>query len=109
MCDGGPGRPGRGGRAPPGAAAGREVRPQMRDGVASRLAPLLTTIMLGDERDGAAAADLPIQVRAWDGSVVGPAGAPAFVIRHRRALRRLLWKPGEMGLVRAYVAGELDI
>ncbi|MFC5751958.1 class I SAM-dependent methyltransferase [Actinomadura rugatobispora] len=81
----------------------------MHEGVASRLAPLLTTIMLGDERDGAAAADLPIQVRAWDGSVVGPAGVPAFVIRHRRALRRLLWKPGEMGLVRAYVAGELDI
>jgi cyclopropane-fatty-acyl-phospholipid synthase len=79
----------------------------MHEGVASRLAPLLTTIMLGDERDGAAAADLPIQVRAWDGSVVGPAGAPAG--GSRRALRRLLWKPGEMGLVRAYVAGELDI
>ena len=82
----------------------------MHEGVASRLAPLLTTIMLGEDRDGAAAAaDLPIQVRAWDGSVVGPSGAPVFVIRHRRALRRLLWKPGEMGLVRAYVAGELDI
>ncbi|GAA2421815.1 cyclopropane-fatty-acyl-phospholipid synthase family protein [Actinomadura vinacea] len=80
----------------------------MQDGVASRLAPLLTKIMLGDERD-AAAGELPIRVQAWDGSVVGPAGAPAFVIRHRRALRRLLWKPGEMGLVRAYVAGELDI
>jgi len=77
----------------------------VQDGVASRLAPLLTKILL-DDGD---AADLPIQVRAWDGSSVGPAGAPAFVIRHRRALRRLLWKPGEMGLVRAYVAGELDI
>ncbi|MFI0351502.1 class I SAM-dependent methyltransferase [Actinomadura sp. 9N407] len=80
------------------------------DGVASRLAPLLTKIMLGEERDvQAAAAELPIRVRAWDGSVVGPAGAPEFVLRHRRALRRLLWKPGEMGLARAYVAGELDI
>ncbi|MFF5260745.1 class I SAM-dependent methyltransferase [Actinomadura viridis] len=81
----------------------------MHDGVASRLAPLLTKIMLGEEHDDPAAEDLPIQVRAWDGSVIGPPGAPAFVIRHRRALRRLLWKPGEMGLVRAYVAGELDI
>lgn len=76
-------------------------------GVAARLAPLLTKIMLGEGRDAADA--LPIRVLAWDGSAVGPAGAPAFVIRHRRALRRLLWKPGEMGLVRAYVAGELDI
>lgn len=79
----------------------------MHDGVASRLAPLLTKIMLGE--DAGAAGDLPIRVRAWDGSDVGPPGAPAFVIRHRRALRRMLWKPGEMGLVRAYVAGELDI
>ncbi|WP_285695607.1 class I SAM-dependent methyltransferase [Actinomadura sp. NBRC 104412] len=86
-----------------------EVLPLMHDGVASRLAPLLSKIMLGEEWDGGTASDLPIQVRAWDGSVIGPPGAPAFVIRHRRALRRLLWKPGEMGLVRAYVAGELDI
>jgi cyclopropane-fatty-acyl-phospholipid synthase len=77
----------------------------VQDGVASRLAPLLAKILLADDDP----ADLPIQVRAWDGSAVGPATAPAFVIRHRRALRRLLWKPGEMGLVRAYVAGELDI
>ncbi|WP_067455908.1 class I SAM-dependent methyltransferase [Actinomadura macra] len=76
-------------------------------GVASRLAPLLTKIMLGEGRE--AENELPIQVRAWDGSSAGPDGAPAFVIRNRRALRRLLWKPGEMGLVRAYVAGELDI
>ncbi|HEX2312740.1 MAG TPA: class I SAM-dependent methyltransferase [Thermomonospora sp.] len=84
----------------------------MQDGVAARLAPLLTKILLGPEHTGdaeTAAAELPIRVRAWDGSAVGPAAAPTFVIRHRRALRRLLWKPGEMGLVRAYVAGELDI
>lgn len=78
----------------------------MQDGVAARLAPLLGRILLGSDQAGNA---LPIQVIAWDGSSVGPSDAPAFVIRHRRALRRLLWKPGEMGLVRAYIAGELDI
>ncbi|MFI1101134.1 class I SAM-dependent methyltransferase [Streptomyces melanogenes] len=52
---------------------------------------------------------LPVRIRAWDGSEAGPPGAPVVVLRHRRALRRLLWKPGELGLARAWVAGELDI
>ncbi|GAA1348991.1 SAM-dependent methyltransferase [Streptomyces beijiangensis] len=52
---------------------------------------------------------LPVRIRAWDGSESGPPGAPVLVLRHRRALRRLLWKPGELGLARAWVAGELDI
>ncbi|MFE4609358.1 class I SAM-dependent methyltransferase [Streptomyces niveus] len=54
-------------------------------------------------------APLPVRIRAWDGSESGPPGAPTFVVRHRRALRRLLWKPGELGLARAWVAGEIDI
>lgn len=72
----------------------------MRDGVATRLHGLLTRI-LGE--------DPPVRVRAWDGSEFGATDAPGFVIRDRRALRRLLWKPTELGLARAYVAGELDI
>ncbi|MEI5099515.1 cyclopropane-fatty-acyl-phospholipid synthase family protein [Streptomyces sp. PmtG] len=52
---------------------------------------------------------LPVRIRAWDGSEAGPPGAPVLVVRHRRALRRLLWKPGELGLARAWVAGELDV
>ncbi|OKJ99754.1 cyclopropane-fatty-acyl-phospholipid synthase [Streptomyces sp. CB03234] len=51
----------------------------------------------------------PVRIRAWDGSEAGPPGAPVLVVRHRRALRRLLWKPGELGLARAWVAGELDV
>ncbi|WP_432096740.1 class I SAM-dependent methyltransferase [Streptomyces sp. bgisy100] len=51
---------------------------------------------------------LPVRLRAWDGSEAGPPGAPTLVLRHRRALRRLLWRPGELGLARAWVAGELD-
>ncbi len=72
----------------------------MVDGAASRLEPLLTRL-LGDP--------LPVRVHAWDGSRIGTPGTPVFVVRDRRALRRLLWKPGEIGLVRAYVTGELDI
>ncbi|MEU2559340.1 cyclopropane-fatty-acyl-phospholipid synthase family protein [Streptomyces longispororuber] len=54
-------------------------------------------------------APLPVRVRAWDGSEAGPPGTPVLVVRHRRALRRLLWKPGELGLARAWVAGDLDV
>ncbi|MFF4960440.1 class I SAM-dependent methyltransferase [Streptomyces sp. NPDC001222] len=54
-------------------------------------------------------APLPVRIRAWDGSEAGPPGAPVLVVRNRRALRRLLWKPGELGLARAWVAGDLTI
>ncbi|GGT35069.1 cyclopropane-fatty-acyl-phospholipid synthase [Streptomyces purpureus] len=52
---------------------------------------------------------LPVRLRAWDGSEAGPTGGPVLIINQRRALRRLLWKPGELGLARAWVAGEIDV
>ncbi|MFC9425045.1 class I SAM-dependent methyltransferase [Streptomyces sp. NPDC056987] len=52
---------------------------------------------------------LPLRLRAWDGSAAGPEGAPVVVIRNRRALRRLVWQPGELGLAQAYITGELDV
>ncbi|MGW2259840.1 class I SAM-dependent methyltransferase [Streptomyces sp. NPDC001780] len=54
-------------------------------------------------------APLPVRLRAWDGSESGPPDAPILIIRNRRALRRLLWKPGELGLARGWVAGEIDV
>ena len=53
--------------------------------------------------------ELPVRLRAWDGSEHGPADAPVVVLRSRRALRRLAWNPGELGLAQAYVTGELDV
>jgi cyclopropane-fatty-acyl-phospholipid synthase len=55
------------------------------------------------------ALDLPLRVRGWDGSEAGPAGGPTIVLTSAAALRRLLWAPGELGLARAYVTGELDV
>ncbi|HET6708690.1 class I SAM-dependent methyltransferase, partial [Amycolatopsis sp.] len=52
---------------------------------------------------------LPVGLRTWDGSRAGPADAPTVVLRNRRALRRLLYAPGELGLARAYVTGDLDV
>lgn len=52
---------------------------------------------------------LPIQLRAWDGSEAGACGAPVVVVNNKRALRHIIWKPGELGVARAYVQGDLDI
>jgi cyclopropane-fatty-acyl-phospholipid synthase len=52
---------------------------------------------------------LPVRVRAWDGGLAGPVAAPAVVLRSPLALRRILWRPGELGLARAYISGDLDV
>ncbi|MEU9036453.1 cyclopropane-fatty-acyl-phospholipid synthase family protein [Streptomyces sp. NPDC048352] len=67
---------------------------------APRLAAIAETLL---------GAPVPVRIRAWDGSEAGPATGPVLVINHRRALRRVLWKPGELGLARAWVAGELTV
>ncbi|MQS13179.1 class I SAM-dependent methyltransferase [Streptomyces kaniharaensis] len=59
--------------------------------------------------EGLLGVPVPLRVQVWDGSTAGPPGAPAIVLRNRRALRRLLWQPGELGLARAYVSGDLEI
>ena len=51
---------------------------------------------------------LPVRLRAWDGTEAGPDDAPLVIIRSPQAVRRLVWAPDEVGLARAYVAGELD-
>ncbi|MBT2452964.1 class I SAM-dependent methyltransferase [Streptomyces sp. ISL-43] len=67
---------------------------------APRLAALAETLM---------GAPLPVRIRAWDGSEAGPTSGPTLVLNHRRALRRILWKPGELGLARAWVSGDLTV
>jgi cyclopropane-fatty-acyl-phospholipid synthase len=63
------------------------------------------TLLLRDFFGG----ELPIRLRAWDGSEAGPHDAPVVVLRSRRALRRLVWQPDELGLAQAYISGDLDI
>jgi len=50
-----------------------------------------------------------VSVTAFDGSSAGPPDARLrVVVKNRNAIRRLLQRPGELGLVRAYVSGDLD-
>jgi cyclopropane-fatty-acyl-phospholipid synthase len=71
-----------------------------KNGNADRLAKALA-IVLGTT-------EIPLRLRAWDGSEAGPEGAPVLEFRSRRALRRILWSPGQLGLSRAYVSGDID-
>jgi cyclopropane-fatty-acyl-phospholipid synthase len=52
---------------------------------------------------------LPVGIRAWDGSAAGQRDAPAVVLNDPAALRRLLFRCGELGLAQAYVSGEIDV
>lgn len=69
--------------------------------VAELLRPLVRAL-LGDA--------LPICIRCWDDSVLGPAdGGATIVLRSPHALRRFIYAPSELGLARAYVADDLDV
>jgi len=83
-------RPGAG--PPTGPAAGT---------VAASLAPLLGALV-----DPQA----PVAFHFWDGSAIGP-DHPVGTVRllSPDAVRRIVWAPGELGLSRAFVAGELTV
>jgi cyclopropane-fatty-acyl-phospholipid synthase len=69
-------------------------------GVAHRLAAALQPFVGGE---------LPVRLRAWDGSQAGAVDGPVVELRSPDAVRRLLWRPGELGAAQAYVTGELDV
>ena len=70
-------------------------------GIAPRLAEALAPFIGGGE--------LPVRLRAWDGSETGSPDGPLVVLSSVDAVRRLLWHPGELGAAQAYVTGELDV
>jgi cyclopropane-fatty-acyl-phospholipid synthase len=62
----------------------------------------LVSSILGD--------DLPVAFRAYDGSRCGPPdAATTIVVRSPDAIRRMVTAPGELGIGRAYVAGDIDL
>ncbi|MFS3128855.1 class I SAM-dependent methyltransferase [Nocardioides sp. Bht2] len=69
-----------------------------------------TPITIGDAvasllRDG-----MPLRFTAYDGSTAGPADAEIGLhLRNERGLSYILTAPGDLGMARAYVSGDLDI
>ena len=69
--------------------------------VADRLAPVIAAFLGGEP---------PIAFRFWDGSSLGASDAEAAVIlKSPRVLTRLMYTPGELGFVRAFVSDDLDV
>jgi cyclopropane-fatty-acyl-phospholipid synthase len=74
-------------------------------GAAVALRPLVDRLLGGR---------IPLRFAFWDGSTIEPTDVSDAVgamvrVRSVDALRRILWAPGEIGLARAFVAGDLDI
>ena len=56
--------------------------------------------------------DRPFTVEFWDGSVLEPTnrnGGPTFRVHSPQAIAHALRAPGQLGLGRAYVAGDLEV
>lgn len=69
------------------------------EGVATVVEPMIDALI----------GELPVRVEFWDGSAIGPTGGPGTLyVRSPNAISRMLWAPGELGISRAFVAGELD-
>jgi cyclopropane-fatty-acyl-phospholipid synthase len=52
----------------------------------------------------------PIRFTAYDGSSYGPADAPVGLnLKNERGLAYLVTAPGDLGMARAYVSGDLDV
>ncbi len=71
-----------------------------RSTVAELLAPVLRELA-GDPP--------PLELRFWDGSSVGSSSTAVVEVNSPTAIRHLLWHPDELGLARAFVAGDLSV
>ena len=69
--------------------------------VAETLTPLIRSLLRHP---------VPVRFEFWDGSGTGPTdGIGAITVRSVDALRRIMWSPGELGVARAFVVGDLTI
>jgi len=71
---------------------------------------MAATVKIADAFTQLLTGPLPLRVTAYDGSTAGPEDAPyGFEVRNERGLAYLMSAPGDLGLGRAYVAGDLGV
>ena len=80
---------------------------QMKDMTQSRSGARLT---LAQVFESLLKRPVPVRFTAYDGSTYGPADAPVTLeLKNERGLAYLVTAPGDLGMARAYVSGDLDI
>ncbi|MGN6251244.1 MAG: class I SAM-dependent methyltransferase [Marmoricola sp.] len=71
---------------------------------------LIPTMSLAEAFSSLLNGELPFRFTAYDGSSAGPEDAPfGLNLRTERGLAYLLTAPGDLGLARAYVQGDLEV
>ena len=71
---------------------------------------LIPTLSLADGFSSLLHGEMPFRFTAYDGSSAGPENAPfGLNLRNERGLAYLLTAPGDLGLARAYVQGDLEV
>jgi cyclopropane-fatty-acyl-phospholipid synthase len=78
----------------------RTDKPVPGGGVAVALGPLLVHFFGGPP---------PVRFEFWDGTSLGPSHGDTVQVRSPNAVQRLLWSPGELGLARGFVMGDLAL
>jgi cyclopropane-fatty-acyl-phospholipid synthase len=69
-----------------------------------------TKLTLAEVFESLLARPVPVRFEAYDGSSYGPEDAPVTLeLKNERGLAYLVTAPGDLGLGRAYVSGDLDI
>jgi cyclopropane-fatty-acyl-phospholipid synthase len=69
----------------------------------------MTTLTVGEAFDRIYGADAPVRIVAWDGSSGGSPDGLVVRLTGPEALNHLVTAPGDLGLARAYLLGELVI
>src|SRR5689334_20649439 len=68
------------------------------------------TLKIADAFEQLLEGPLPLRFTAYDGSACGPEDAPfGFEVKNERGLAYLMTAPGDLGLGRAYVSGDLIV
>jgi cyclopropane-fatty-acyl-phospholipid synthase len=93
-------RPGTSAAAPPRSGHHTPAGAPAGITVAELLQPMLEKVFAGAP---------PLEIAFWDGSRIGAGGTNTPTIRTPDALRRMMWAPGELGIARAFVAGDLEV
>jgi cyclopropane-fatty-acyl-phospholipid synthase len=80
---------------------------QMKDMAST---PSSTRLNLAEVFETLLAGPAPIRFTAYDGSTYGPEDAPVGLnLKNERGLAYLVTAPGDLGMARAYVSGDLDV